>query len=310
MKDYELNSIEQYILKEYKKIREFYELEVTKNNLIEQKKLIKDIEKILTIAFKKYSKNGILTNVELMKYKRLDKFIITLMNLMRNNIKITKKEFIKSLEMVGYRENLLFDYMLYTLFDINKETKDLQINEILDYFGENTFNRYFDRSMYDSISSIRTEILGITKDSGVDFNKLLDIVKEKIKSFSNRNERIYNNELNRAFNIRDVNRYKELDKLNIKYSKTWLSTLDYKTRDDHIKLDNQKADKDGYFKVNGYKTLAPKLFGVAKEDINCRCTTLAIFDNIKYGERRENIFKKDIINNVSYDTWLKNRGGK
>ncbi|MCI7428515.1 MAG: phage head morphogenesis protein [Methanobrevibacter sp.] len=56
--------------------------------------------------------------------------------------------------------------------------------------------------------------------------------------------------------------------------KQWDATLDGKTRPDHIYLDGQIKEMDEYFEVNGHKALYPSGFGVAKEDINCRCCLL------------------------------------
>lgn len=56
--------------------------------------------------------------------------------------------------------------------------------------------------------------------------------------------------------------------------KQWDSTLDNRTREDHRKLDGQIREMDEYFEINGYKALYPGNFGVAKEDINCRCCML------------------------------------
>lgn len=56
--------------------------------------------------------------------------------------------------------------------------------------------------------------------------------------------------------------------------KQWDSTMDKKTRPDHVKLDGQIREIDEPFEVNGHKAMYPSGFGVAKEDINCRCTML------------------------------------
>lgn len=56
--------------------------------------------------------------------------------------------------------------------------------------------------------------------------------------------------------------------------KQWDATLDGRTRPDHIYLDGQIKEMDEYFEVNGHKALYPSGFGVAKEDINCRCCLL------------------------------------
>ena len=56
--------------------------------------------------------------------------------------------------------------------------------------------------------------------------------------------------------------------------KQWCSTLDDRTRPSHALLDGQIREIDKPFEVNGHKGLYPGGFGVASEDIYCRCTTL------------------------------------
>lgn len=56
--------------------------------------------------------------------------------------------------------------------------------------------------------------------------------------------------------------------------KQWDATLDSRTRPDHIYLDGQIRETNEYFEVNGYKALYPGGFGVASEDVNCRCCLL------------------------------------
>lgn len=59
-----------------------------------------------------------------------------------------------------------------------------------------------------------------------------------------------------------------------KIVKQWDATLDGRTRPDHVQLDGQIRETDEYFEINGYKALYPSGFGVAEEDINCRCCLL------------------------------------
>lgn len=53
--------------------------------------------------------------------------------------------------------------------------------------------------------------------------------------------------------------------------KQWISTLDNRTRESHRILDGQIRELEEYFEVNGHKALRPGAFGVASEDIHCRC---------------------------------------
>ena len=56
--------------------------------------------------------------------------------------------------------------------------------------------------------------------------------------------------------------------------KQWDSTLDSRTREDHQKLDGQIRELDEPFEVNGREAMYPGGFGIASEDINCRCCML------------------------------------
>lgn len=56
--------------------------------------------------------------------------------------------------------------------------------------------------------------------------------------------------------------------------KQWDSTLDSRTRPHHAQLDGQIREIDEPFEVAGRSVLYPGGFGVASEDINCRCAVL------------------------------------
>lgn len=53
--------------------------------------------------------------------------------------------------------------------------------------------------------------------------------------------------------------------------KQWDSTMDKKTRPHHVQLDGQVRELDEPFEVDGRKAQMPGKFGIASEDINCRC---------------------------------------
>lgn len=53
--------------------------------------------------------------------------------------------------------------------------------------------------------------------------------------------------------------------------KQWDSTMDKKTRPHHVQLDGQVRELDEPFEVDDRRAQAPGKFGIASEDINCRC---------------------------------------
>lgn len=68
---------------------------------------------------------------------------------------------------------------------------------------------------------------------------------------------------------------KEAHKLGIEFKKMWVATLDGRTRHNHQILDGEKVEPDEYFEINGHKALQPHMFGIASEDVNCRCRTIS-----------------------------------
>lgn len=55
--------------------------------------------------------------------------------------------------------------------------------------------------------------------------------------------------------------------------KEWISTLDSVTRETHVELDGQVRELEEAFVIpsSGAKAMYPGGFGIAKEDVNCRC---------------------------------------
>lgn len=56
--------------------------------------------------------------------------------------------------------------------------------------------------------------------------------------------------------------------------KQWDSTMDARTRPDHVAADGQVRELDEPFNVGGCKGLSPHLLGRPEQDCNCRCTCL------------------------------------
>lgn len=90
--------------------------------------------------------------------------------------------------------------------------------------------------------------------------------------------------------------------LGIDMQKKWLSTLDKRTRRHHQELDGQTVDIEEEFTINGHSALGPRLFGVAEQDINCRCTTINIVNGIT-PEMRYDQENSERIPFQSYEEW-------
>jgi len=101
--------------------------------------------------------------------------------------------------------------------------------------------------------------------------------------------------------------------LGIDIVKVWDSTNDSRTRPSHVSMEGQKANTDGLFtlvsgKNRGAQAEAPRLFGIAEEDINCRCTYIEEVDDIPENiEKRVTPASKNKYKQLTFKEWEKER---
>lgn len=109
----------------------------------------------------------------------------------------------------------------------------------------------------------------ITEKYNVAINKSSKIVRTESHRVANQSRLKAKKRIERIAKKKDINTYK-----------VWVAADDERTRKLHNRLDNQRADKDGKFKIDGIETDAPGLSGVASFDINCRCSLRIELDGI------------------------------
>lgn len=88
--------------------------------------------------------------------------------------------------------------------------------------------------------------------------------------------------------------------------KVWDATLDGNTRELHRKLDQQRAEVDEPFIVDGIKVMRPHGFKSAGQNVNCRCVLLSVprwdleDEVVKYDNENHQLIKTG-----NYATWKK-----
>lgn len=95
----------------------------------------------------------------------------------------------------------------------------------------------------------------------------------------------------------------EADQLGIELEKLWVATLDKRTRHNHGQLDGQRVAPNDYFEVNGRKALQPHMFGVASEDINCRCRTISVLKGDDNPLLRRDNETGEVVRYKNYREW-------
>lgn len=103
--------------------------------------------------------------------------------------------------------------------------------------------------------------------------------------------------------------YKAARDMGITLKQRWLATLDGRTRHAHAMADGQTVDIDKPFMLDGYALRYPgDSSGPAYLVYNCRCTTIAAFDNVPLGTRRARdpeTGESVLISHMTYREWEK-----
>lgn len=117
--------------------------------------------------------------------------------------------------------------------------------------------------------------------------------------------RIARTETTRAENSGRFDSYKQAEKQGLKLKKKWLSTIDGRTRERHVAINNQERNLDETFS-NGL--MFPGDNGPASEVCNCRCTTIIEFVGLEKGVQEFELDEK--LKQLKYNQWGQYRNVK
>jgi hypothetical protein len=168
----------------------------------------------------------------------------------------------------------------------------------------------FDKTVRKNLGAYAEDIIStVTRElnQGHAYSKIAKAITEITdRSYSNA-LRVASTEGGRIQSQAYVDSLALLDDVGAEYGEMWQSTIDDKTRSDHIEMDGKMADNDGIFHLPGGATgPAPRMTGVAKQDIFCRCTAVTIVNGENPTERR--VRGEGIIGYETYKERLE-RGG-
>ena len=110
--------------------------------------------------------------------------------------------------------------------------------------------------------------------SALSYNEIAKNIDNKYWIGINKSQTIARTEGHRVSQIATYQAQQDAKDAGCRIVKQWDSTMDRRTRKTHAKLDGQIRELEDYFEVDGHKALYPGGFGIAGEDINCRCVCL------------------------------------
>ena len=150
-----------------------------------------------------------------------------------------------------------------------------QIAAQSDYQGIKLSEKLYSNAVETARISRQEITKGIAMNSS--YADIARAVEKRSEASINQAYRITRTESHR---IQNEVKYKTIDKVKSEKGadivKQWDSTIDKRTRPSHAALDGQLREIDQPFKspLNGHTAMYPGGFGIASEDINCRCVVL------------------------------------
>ena len=120
-------------------------------------------------------------------------------------------------------------------------------------------------------------------------------------------ERIVRTESQKARNLAHLIGYEDLKKQSkgeFETRRLWEATFDDRVRDSHIALQDVPEDKEGMWTIEGTKTPAPTMSGVAGIDINCRCRAIVETKGLESSYVESNVSTK--LTKSGFDAYKNN----
>ena len=142
-------------------------------------------------------------------------------------------------------------------------------------------------------------------------------LRDALNITASKAERIVRTESHRAREVGNLAATVEAAEMGINMKRRWLATLDGRTRDTHGAMDGQEIevfDEEGnlakFRSPEGGETEYPGGFGIAREDINCRCSTIDVVEGYEPTTRRarDEFNKGEVIPYTNFTQYAQAKG--
>ncbi len=168
----------------------------------------------------------------------------------------------------------------------------------------------FSERLYADIDSLKSHVIAEISRGIAQGNSYMEIARNISKlaeiSFNNA-YRIARTEGGRISTQAQLDNIQESINEGADLLKRWDATLDTRTRQTHLELDGQTIEYNEYFKSSVGEVFAPHQFGIAEQDINCRCRLSSVprFDLDDKNTKRKDNITGEIIPYKTYEKWKK-----
>lgn len=268
----------------------FYE-KIEKKAVNEIRKQYRQVLKNIKTELLKLEEQGVLNGAEIVKYGRLKKLEQAVIKeasaVTKANNKIVKNELMEVYEETYYRTGFTLET------EVQAKLGYKAINDKL--LGAALINQYdligWENRMKNNGALMVRQIISKVSEGivqGRPYREIARDVTERVDISSREAIVIARTEGGRVYSRASLDSMMVAESAGVIIAKKWVSTLDERTRPTHQQADGQEVPIDGEFEVGGVKMIAPRLSGVASEDIQCFAgdTFVAIPTKLEKGYKR------------------------
>jgi hypothetical protein len=277
------------------------------------KKALTGIRSDVAQLYAKYEVNGILTYTEMMKYNRLNSLFNTVADQIKDMTGETHR-LTRGLASDVYQEAF---YRTGFVLEVNAKVAlgfTVLKNEAIQASVQNplsglTLNERLAANRAAVTLKLREQITqGMIR--GESYGDVAKRLKGVLEGDATKALRVASTETHRNYMQGIVDADEKAGESGLKTASVWVASLDSKTRDSHADMDGQEADEDGLFTLisgdnQGAQSEAPGLFGLADEDINCRCTKIIVIKGYEPELRR--VRDEGVVDYKTYNEWYKEK---
>ena len=263
--------------------------------------------------YEKYEVNGVLTMADMSKYNRLSKsmdvIIGELIGTYTEVHAVTQMTMKESYLEAYFRQAYLAEFEAQRKLgfgSLSTATIQAAITNPIEHI---TLPAIMERNRANIIYKIQQEITeGLI--AGESYQKIAKRLRDRVDMDKRKSQLVARVEAGRAQSIGKEDSYQQAKKY-ADVIKIWDSSLDSRTRKSHRHLDGKQADKDGLFHSSGASAPQPRMFGLAKEDLGCRCATRIQVNGREPAVRRVRLEdgSTKVIPWMSYEKWQEERIG-
>ena len=288
------------------KIQNSYEREIAQGYLDTLATLKLELSEI----YEKHAVDGRVARDVWYKYghlKKIEKELVEKINaLTQVQINTIKQSIVESFQETFYRNGYYITSQAQLAFPIFYKLTQKAIDAIvfnpLDKIKWSNRHKANNKGLIQKLKSV---LLNGIKN-GHSYEKIANAITNEFDIGKRKAIKIAQTETARVVSTAKQQSMEEAQAVGVVMKKRWLCTLDSKTRDTHKHLDGQTVGVDDYFISGSRKAKAPHGFGDAKEDINCRCTVISVFEGLEPTVRmaREVANERgEIISYKNYNEW-------